>query len=184
MIYPTILYSQDIVQDSKAFTSKGVVEIGGNVSYQYSSMISHGSESSYLNLLSIMPYVGYFIADNIELGMNPFGFQRLWRSGSSTTLVTMFFSPAYNFKTDGNIFPFIEAQIGYTAQSSSFSGTSSQTYDGLSWGGRAGIKYAAASNGLLNLAIQYQQFTYKASGSTSRDGTNTFTFSAGFTLWF
>jgi opacity protein-like surface antigen len=184
MIYPTILYSQDIVQESKTFTSKGVVELGGNISYQYESMISQGSESGYFNILSIMPYVGYFITDNIELGMNPIGFQRFWRSGSSTTMVTMLLSPAYNFKTDGNIYPFIEAQLGYTAESSSFSGLSSQTYDGFSWGGRAGIKYAVASHGLLNLAMQYQQFTFKPSGSTSRYGTNTFTLSAGFTIWF
>jgi hypothetical protein len=184
MMYPTILYSQSVVQDSKSFTSKGVVEMGGNGSYQYTSSISQGSEFSNYNVLSIMPYVGYFIADNIELGMNPFGFQRLWRSNSSTTVITILLSPAYNFNMDGSVFPFIEAQVGYRADISSSSGTSSHTSDGFSWGGRAGIKYAIVSHGLLNLAMQYQQFRYKSGASTSQDGSNNFTLSAGFTVWF
>jgi hypothetical protein len=116
ILYPKSLYSQSVAQDSKIFTSKGIVEIGGNISYQYTNSVFQGSEFENHNILSIMPYVGYFISDNIELGMNPIGFHRLWGSGYSTTYITMLVAPAYNFKTDGNIFPFIEAQIGYTAE--------------------------------------------------------------------
>ncbi|MGD0037261.1 MAG: hypothetical protein ABSC53_08220 [Bacteroidota bacterium] len=181
MMYSTILYSQSIVQNSNAFASRGTFEIGGNASYEYLSIITQGSEFSNYNLISIMPYVGYFVSDNIELGMNPFGYRRYWDSNSTTNVITMIFSPSYNFKTDGTVYPFIEAQLGYTDEIYSDSG---QTYDGFIWGTRAGIKYAVINHGLLNLAMQYQQISYNSSASSSRNGTNTFTFSAGFTLWF
>jgi hypothetical protein len=177
-----LLASLCAAQEPKPFATKGVVELGGSISYQYSSTINRGVELGHMNLLSILPYAGYFVTDNIEIGVNPLGIQTYWYSGNTTTAYKILIAPAYNFNSKSDVFPFLEAQIGYTAQTNS--GTFvTPTLDGLGWGGRGGVKIVMGGNGLLNLGVQYQETTLSQSGATSRTGSNVLMISAGFTIW-
>jgi len=184
-ICPAIVLSQNAVQE-KTFPSAGNNEIGGNASYQYVSTISSGTEVATMNSLSITPYIGHFFSDEFELGFNPLSYQRMWHSNYSVNMLTVLIAPAYYFPAEGSVHPFIEAQAGYTTEifSTSYYTSISQTFDGFSWGGRAGIKCTVAGHGLLNLALQYQQLTYTISGSDTRSGSNLLSVSAGFTIWY
>jgi len=178
-----VFVSASSAQESKSFATKGTYELGGNVSYQYTSFLASGTETSYMNFLSVLPYAGYFVSDNIEIGVNPLGIQRSWRSSGSTTSYTMFIAPAYNFKAQGNVYLFAEAQLGYTGERSSSSFGSPFDMDGFSWGGRVGVKIPAGVSGLLNLGVQYQQITLKSSGFTGDVGQNILMVFAGFSVW-
>jgi hypothetical protein len=170
-------------QQSKTFASKGAIEIGGNISYQYTSSINAGTESFTYNFFSVNPYAGYFIADNIELGVNPIGIQTSWNSQTSSTVYRIIVAPAYNFKVEENVYPFVELQLGYMAETIS-DNFSSPTLSGFCWEGRSGVKLQIIGQGLINLGLQYQEITLNPSGATSRNGTNLLSFSAGFTFWF
>ncbi len=170
-------------QESRQFATRGVVEIGGSLSYIYNKAIRSGTSIGEMNMLSLAPYVGYFVTDNVQLGFNPFGIQHYWSSGTGNTLYTIFFVPAYNFTTGGNAYPFVEAQLGYTAQTNS-GPYSYPTRDGFSWGLRGGVKISVGGGGLLNLGVQYQELAFNLPGDQSRSGSNSLMVSAGFTFWF
>ncbi|HXF90364.1 MAG TPA: hypothetical protein VNJ29_00375 [Candidatus Nitrosotenuis sp.] len=170
-------------QESKVFAMKGINEIGGSFSYQYQSHIDKGKEYLNINVLSFLPYVSYFVSDNLQIGINPLGINRFWRKGSSSTQYLIFLAPAYNFNTVSGIYPFVEPQIGYNwiTYSNSFYPSDSK---GFCWGTRAGVKVPITGNGLLNIALQYQETTQNTVTETSRHGSNIFMFSAGFTFWY
>ena len=178
-----LLVSTSSAQESQSFATKGVYELGGTVSYQYTSSILGGNEVGHINVLSILPYAGYFVSDNIEIGINPLGIQRTWVTSNGNTLYTILVAPAYNFKAQEHTYLFVEAQLGYTGQTSSSSFSPSITANGFSWGGRVGGKIQVGNNGLLNLGIQYQQITLNQTGFPGRMGRNTLMLSAGFTFW-
>jgi hypothetical protein len=181
LVGQVVVFTRVYAQESKAFADKNTVELGGNISYQYESFIAQGSVTGNLNTLSFLPYIGYFVADNIEIGLNPVNITSMWISHSTTTMYSIFLAPSYNFKTEGNIYPFVEAQLGYTSVIASYS---SSNLTGFSWGGRTGIKIALVGHGLINLGLQYQHITQNPSYSTNRYGENNIMFSAGFTLWY
>lgn len=169
-------------QDVKTFATKGAVELGGNIAFESETFVSPGFTDNSVTAISLAPFVGYFVDDGFEIGVNPLGISYSSYSGSSTTQVMIFVAPSYNFKTSSIAYPFIEALLGYTAQSES--GSYSATSKGFSWGGRGGVKLAVAGNCLLNLGLQYLQITENPSGATSRTGYDRFSISAGFTVWF
>ena len=120
-------------QETKTFTAPGVYEIGGNLSYKYSSYVLSGSTLSTNNYISFLSYIGYFITDNIELGLNPIGITSTWNSAIKNTSYSIFLAPAYNFKTEGSVYPFVEAQLGYTNEITSSSYGSSDYVDYVRW---------------------------------------------------
>ncbi len=89
-----LLTYQSVAQDPKPFAAKGVVELGGSLSYQYTSSISQGIEIGHTNLLSILPYVGYFVNDNVEIGVNPLGIQTYWVNSNTSTAYKILVAPA------------------------------------------------------------------------------------------
>jgi len=168
-------------QNAGNFAKKGVIELGGSISYQNITSVYNGSSGSSTGIFMFQPYFGYFPVDGFEIGINPLGITVL----SNITVYNIFLAPSYNFKETGILFPFIEGQIGYTAQD--YSGSS---LSGLSWGLRAGFKIAVTSKGLLNIGIQYQQITLDPSNtntyygsSNGRNGTNELSIAAGFSVW-
>ncbi len=165
----------------KKFAQKGVWELGGTMSYSSRKQVSNGSVSgSSVSTFSVQPFAGYFITDNFELGFNPFGVSYTSFGSLNFTQVTVFLAPSYNFKTTReNLYPFIEGLIGYTSQSVS----SGSTSNGISYGGRAGLKISVGSSGLLNVGINYLLITLNPPNSSGRNGENDFAFSAGFTVW-
>lgn len=165
-------------QEMKKFALKGSTELGGSISFQSLTPVSNGNTGDATTVFSLMPYIGYFVTDGFEIGLNPLGIASYSFSGNSTTQVMIFAAPSYNFKTEGIAYPFIEALLGYTSQSDG------STRSGFSWGGRGGVKLAITNQGLLNLAIQYVQITMNPSGANNRYGQNQLSVSAGFTVWF
>lgn len=165
----------------KKFAQKGVWEFGGTMSFSSRKQVPNGNAyGDAVSTISAQPFVGFFITDNFELGFNPFGFSYTSFGGYSFTQVTIFLAPSYNFSTSKeNLYPFIEGLIGYTSQSFS----SGSSLNGISYGGRAGLKIPVGSSGLLNVGINYILITLNPANSNGRNGENDFAFSAGFTVW-
>ena len=170
--------SVSFAQDGKKFATKGSTELGGSISFQSLTPVSNGNTGTTTTIFSLAPFIGYFVTDGFEIGLNPLGITSIGFSGSSTTQIMILAAPSYNFKTEGIVYPFIEALLGYTSQSNGSSRS------GFSWGGRGGIKLAVTDKGLLNLGIQYVRITLNPSGATNRYGSNQLAISAGFTVWF
>lgn len=171
-------------QTSKEFAAKGAVELGGSFSYQHTEIILQDTDVYSYNTISFLPYIGYFIADNFEIGINPLGLQTSWNSQDQTTLVSIFICPSYNFKAADKIYPFAELQLGYTGQYVLHSLSALNTwYHGFSWGGRTGVKFSVVEKCLLNMGLQYQNITLTPSGEKNRSGSNIIMFSAGITFW-
>jgi hypothetical protein len=174
------IVSVTFAQEGEKFATKGSTELGGSISFQSLTPVSNGNTGSAFTIFSVAPFIGYFVTDGFEIGLNPLGFTSMSGGGGTTSQLMIFAAPSYNFKTKGNGYPFIEALLGYTSQS--LSGSSSLS--GFSWGGRGGVKLAVTTKGLLVLGVQYVQITMNPSGATNRYGENLLTISAGFTVWF
>ena len=172
--------SNGFAQSEITFANRNNVEIGGNVSYEYQEYVQPNSPNAHTNTLSLLPYVGYFVGDGIEIGLNPVNITSIWTGRYTATQYTFFLAPSYNLKTNGLMYPFIEGQIGYTAVVSSYY----NNLNGFCWGARGGTKIVIAQHGLINISLQYQQLTHNPSGASGRFGENDLTFSAGFTLWY
>ena len=57
------------------FGKKGVIEVGGGLGFSSTTAVANGETADEsLTNISVMPYVGYFIIDGLELGVNPLGF--------------------------------------------------------------------------------------------------------------
>lgn len=167
-----------LAQGEKGFAMKGATELGGSISFESQTMIYRGNSGGTASYFSFTPYAGYFITDGFELGFDPLGISTFSYSGGTTvTQLMIFAAPSYNFRTESIAYPFVEALLGYTSNSSG------GTQSGFSWGGRAGVKLAVTGNGLLNLALQYTEITENPSGSSGRTGWNEFLISAGFSIW-
>jgi len=170
--------SASLAQPGKKFATAGDIELGGSISFQTTSPVYNGRTGDAMTIFSLSPFIGFFVANGLEVGLNPLGITVISYSGSSATSVMVFAAPSYNLNTGGNVYPFIEALLGYTAESNSSS------VSGFSWGGRGGLKIALTGKGLLNLGVQYLQITLNPSGATSRNGENQLAISAGFSVWF
>jgi hypothetical protein len=176
---PMAFAQEDSVShDINAFARKGVVEFGGGITFQSLTPMQNDRTQDAITVFLMMPYIGYFLTDGFQIGMNPLGIGMLDYQGESTTAVMVLLAPSYNFSTGGSAHPFVELLLGYTALSN---GT---VRSGVSWGGRGGAKLEVTEGGLLNLAVQYLQITTNVSGATRRTGLDQVAVSAGFTVWF
>jgi len=166
-------------QAHERFAMQGAVEIGGTISFQQITPVSNGKTGSSWSYLNLAPSFGIFVIDGLELGIDPIGVSTVSGSGSTLTQLNFMGFLSYNQTTpSGVIFPFIEGQAGYTAQ------TSGSTISGFSWAGRAGVKVAVVKGGLLTLGAMYSQITLSPEGAKERYGQNIFSIATGFTVWF
>jgi opacity protein-like surface antigen len=172
-----------VAQDAKkSFAAPGVVELGGSASYSYTQQVSNGTTSDGVHSVAVMPSLGYFVAEGIEIVANPLGFS-LWKGGSTTVIdMRLLGGVAYNAKVQPGIYPFLEGLAGLTLRSYDADGAKT-TVSGFSWGGRGGVKFAVTSHGMLNVGIQYLQIALTPSGADKRYGTNELSVAAGFTVW-
>lgn len=169
------------------FPSKGTIELGGSVGFSSTTSVYNGESSDHsLTSFSLQPYFGYFIINNFELGIVP-SFTSLSYNDQSQTNFGIYVAPAWNFDLHSNIFPFVEARLGYNT--SSYDDGNSLTDDpsssGLAWGLRGGLKAQVGNSALVNVAVSYDQITLEPSGwSGDRIGENIFGINAGFTIFF
>jgi hypothetical protein len=170
-------------EQRRHFTSRGTIELGGSISFMATQPVVNDRRGETIYTLSVFPYVGYFIIDGLELGLNPAGLD-MTSSGSTTlTSLRILFAPSYNFRTPTIATPFVEGLAGLTSFTTSTTNIGTSTASGFTWGGRVGVKVAIVEKGLLNLAIQYLQVTANPSGVTVRNGSNQFSVFAGWTVW-
>jgi hypothetical protein len=174
----TFAQQDSVAHQISGFARKGVVELGGGITFQSLTPIQNDRADDAITVFLMMPYIGYFVTDGFQIGMNPLGIGTLDYQGESTTAVMVLLAPSYNFSTGSSAHPFVELLLGYTALSN---GT---MRSGVSWGGRGGAKLEVSEGGLLNLAVQYLQITTNVSGATKRTGLDQVAVSAGFTVWF
>mgnify|MGYP003460966676 FL=1 len=185
-LFLVVFLSNGIAQD-KLFATKGVLELAGTVSYSNFTMVSNGETSDDdLSIFTLAPQIGYFITDGFELGIGTGialvpGYSVLSTSeGESTNFFQLFLAPSYNLRTENkSIYPFLEAQIGYTSVSSG-----DNTDSGLSYGGRVGVKLVAANNFLITFSGQYLLITLNEEGEDERDGINYLTIGVGVSGFF
>jgi hypothetical protein len=172
-------------QLKRHLTSRGNVELGGSATYQSVwSVVNDNTSNSPAFIFSAMPYVGYFLLDGVELGLNPAGIVVSGGTGRSTvTQLRILFAPAYNFRTSTVSTPFVEGLAGVTTQTTAATAGGTATLAGFTWGGRAGVKVALTEHGLLNLGVQYLQVTLNPDGATTRNGYNELSVTAGWTVW-
>ncbi len=170
------------------FGSKGLTEFGGSVSYSSSTSVSNGTTASEsTSLFSFLPYVNYFIMDGFSLGISPgINIIKLAGSKESITNLLLFAVPGYTFSTKGNVFPFIEGWIGYTAVTSkadAASGIPELDLSGISYGGRGGVKVLVGKSGLLSVGVSYTLYNLNPKGADKRNGYNSLAISMGFSVF-
>jgi len=172
LLFSSLLFSQD-------FAKKGIWELGGTVGFSSQTSVNGGTASDKsTTTISISPSFGYFITDNFELGLMPLSYTSSSYNGSSSSLITIMLAPTYNFDIHSNVYPFITALIGYGSYSAG-----SNTYSGLDYGGKAGVKIQIAKNVLVNAGISYVMYTYNPSGVSDRNGYNLLSVEAGFSIF-
>lgn len=170
------------------FGSKGVTEFGGSVAYSSTTVVANGTAASEsTSILNFMPYINYFITDGFSLALSP-GINVVKLAGTSDAITNylLFVVPGYTFSTKGNVFPYIEGMIGYTALSSKTNplvGTGELDLSGLSFGGKGGVKVLVGKNGLLSIGVAYTLLNLSAKGADKRSGFNNLAFSMGFSVF-
>ena len=169
-------------QQIKMFGSKGVWELGGTIFYSNTTPVSNGYVGGSYGMLQFQPTAGYFIRKGLEIGVQP-SISALYSSGYSTTSMSLYFAPAYNFIIKGKVYPAIVGLIGYTSYSNT-NPDNKQSLGGFAWGFQGGVKINILGNSLLFVGLQYVQTTLNASGSSNRSGNNTLTFGAGWNVFF
>jgi hypothetical protein len=168
------LLAQEVTPTPRRFAQPGVVELGGTASVSYYTSVSNGQTGNTTAYLNIAPTAGYFVAQGIEIGMNPAGVSAV----DNVTSLQMMGFVSYNVTTmRGIAYPFVEGQGGYTMVSSG------STVGGFSWAVRGGVKFSVGRNGLLTLGAIYNQVTLNRQGATKRTGQNIFAIATGFTVW-
>jgi len=166
----------------KRFGTSGTVELGGSASFTAEQPVAEGTTGSWVYDLSFMPYAGYFVADGLELGINPAGVSVTTVGDTSTVRLRILFAPSYNFRTPTMITPFLEGLAGFTSSSIIHKG-STASVSGFTFGGRVGIKTAVTDRGMLTIGVQYLRITLNAQGAGSRSGSNELAIAAGYTVW-
>jgi hypothetical protein len=158
--FKLIIYSIALITSltlkAQTFTSKGAVELGGEFSFTSQSesvsgySYSYGSESSSYGLLMFSPYLGVMMGQGFELGFEP-----SIANSKSSTLLNLFFAPAYNINTGGNAYPYLEGLIGYSAI------TDHGSVHGLGIGLGGGVKVAIGSSALFLFSLKYLSQSYE-----------------------
>ena len=170
-------------EQRRHFTSRGTVELGGSMSFMATQPVVNDKKGENIYTLSVLPYVGYFVIEGFEVGMNPAGLVLTSTNGATITHLRILLAPSYNFRTSSVATPFVEGLAGLTTVTTSVTNLGTSTSSGFTWGGRVGVKVSLAEKGLLNLGVQYLQVTANPSGVTTRNGSNEFSVTAGWTVW-
>jgi len=169
-------------EQHRHFTLRGNVELGGSLSFLASQPVVNDQNKKTIYTVSVIPFVGYFVIDGLELGLNPAALTVNTNGDLTTTQLRVLFAPSYNFRTPSVATPFVEGLAGITLVNINASEASS-TLKGFTWGGRAGIKVALVERGLLNIGVQYLRVTTNPEGATTRSGANEFAVNVGWTVW-
>ena len=163
------------------YAKKNVVELGGSISYSSTTQVVNGTTASEsTSLFQFQPYASYYLYDNISLALSP-GITIVSPAGSteSTKGYALFLVPGYTFNMQSNVFPYLEAMVGYTALKSGATDLS-----GISFGAKGGLKLIVGNSGAVSFGISYLVINLSPSGASNRNGFNNFAFSMGYSVFF
>jgi hypothetical protein len=173
------------------YATRGVVELGGAVSFSSSTMVANGEKADKsTTIFQFMPYINYFLVDGFSIGLVPgINIIKIAGSESSIKIYGLFFSPGFTFNAGGKLLPYIEGMVGYTAVKSDESpnaalGTSAIDLKGVSFGGKAGIKISAGKGGLAAIGASYMLINISPKDADKRSGLNNLAFSLGYSIYF
>ncbi|REG96284.1 outer membrane beta-barrel protein [Flavobacterium aquicola] len=184
-----------------AQTEKGSFMISGKtglgftsatVEYEYEGKTTDGPKTT---SFSISPSAGYFIIDNLSIGLEfDYTATKIKQEVSYIPPLSTGYNPAIDFENTQNTFaiiptatyffskekfrPFIEAGMGYatiknetkTLESSGVISTNESDGNGLVWGGGGGIAYFISQTICFDLGISYSQFTYEEKDIKTKSG--------------
>jgi hypothetical protein len=172
--FSAVILSQD-------FAKKGIWELGGSVGFSGSTPVyagtSHTSEA--ISTFTLAPEASYFITDNFELGLKPFSFIVINAYSEHITEFSFEIAPAYNFDMKSNVYPYIQALIGYGTISTGDNYSAS----GFDYGIQGGVKIEVAKSSVLNFGISYLMTNRAPSGANDRYGNNIIQLLAGFSVF-
>jgi hypothetical protein len=166
---------------SDKFANKGQVELGGMLNFSSNTHVTAGTTGDVATTVGLTPFVGYFFADQFEVGLN-MRLNSTTFKGNTSSDYTFLLSPAWNFRMqNSNVTPAVAFLIGYGSTTT----TGGITSSGLSVGGRATAKIQVVSNANLHFGLEYLMNTRNPSGySGARDGDNVFNIDVGFAIFF
>jgi hypothetical protein len=173
------------------YAARGVVELGGAVSYSSSTMVSNGEKAEKsTTIFQCMPYINYFLVDGFSIALVP-GINIIKIAGmeSSIKIYGLFVSPGFAFNAGGKIYPYLQGMVGYTAvkadaSTGSLVGSGETDLKGISFGGKAGIKISAGKNGLAAIGASYLLINISPKDADKRSGLNNLAFSLGYSIYF
>ena len=175
-----------LTANAQNFPNKGAFEFGGSVGFSSTTAVANGQSSSdALTSISFQPYGGYFVINNLELGLIP-SFMSQSLGDFSSTSYGVYFAPAWHFNLQSNVYPFLEGRIGYNTTSVEITDagqTTESTANGMAWGFRGGVKVQLGNSSLVNFGLSYDQTTLNPENSDGRYGNNAFGVNVGFTVF-
>ena len=163
------------------FTQAGTWELGGSAGFSSNTPVANGATGDALTMITAMPMAGYFVAEGLEVFVNPLSVIYSSQGGFSDLELLTMGGVGYNYRAHPRVIPFIEGMAGY-AHSRIESGTV-VSRGGLAWGGRGGVKVLVTPGTLLTFGGSYMQVTLNPSGATERNGYNTIAVNIGLSFW-
>jgi hypothetical protein len=175
----TVIVLCGLTNAQTAYGTKGVWEVGGGLGYTRSTEVVESVSGVSTNEISLMPFVGYFVIDNVQVGLLP-DYESVSSGGVALKTFNIFLVPAYYFVMPTKVkqHPYIRLLGGFST--SSFAGVN--TGKGVSGGLGAGVKSNLGDNSLLNVGIDYIIYTLKPSYVNTRFGHNDIDINIGFAM--
>lgn len=162
-----------VKKDAKTgFANQGDFELGGSITYGNSS-----ADNVSLSQISIIPTFAYFVADGLALGISPLNLTYISLGNNNYTVMNVNVIAAYNFNTNGTIYPYIEPQIGYGIYDRASYNIVNRV-SGINYGGRLGMKVLIDKNALLNIGLNYNTSSFNTVSNTN------ISFAVGFNVCF
>lgn len=176
------LSPQAIAQEGSWGTEKGQLEV--NFSGNYGSTTYDESDYNWTET-KMTGLLGYFLTDNIELGLSLWVFIASDTSSSGETSDSSLNYPAlfmsYNFNTDGNITPYVGLLIGTGSRDWS---DSAYMRDDTIYGAFVGAKFFVSEWAAVTAQAAYDLITIKYSDETTEYDTTRFSLTFGLSAFF
>lgn len=148
-----------------AQTEKGTFVVSGATNFNFSNSEQefgvNNREVNQCNITaySLMPSFGYFIIDNLSIGINGSITQRTeeYKNDTETkqTILALMPTVAYVVPIKGPIKPFAQVGFGYSSLTQRHYNTINDSYEGTAFGIGGGFSYFINKNVSLDLGIQY-----------------------------
>lgn len=149
-----------------------------------------------INTFMVTPSVGYFVTDNIAVGMDLsfISVTQKDNDGDKSTNNTVSVMPTgtYYFKGATNVVPYAGAGVGYASVTNKYTSGNSDvklTSDGLAWKAKGGIVYLLTPSIGLDFGLSYHAFStkqdidYGVGSMKVTENTNTFGVNAGISVF-